>query len=229
MALTALIAAVFCALGLVAGYLVRHLWTNKKFGSIEDQLKKQLGDAETKAKEIIIEAKEKSAAILVEIKNDEQSRRKEIIALESKVSSREEALDKRSATLSSEEANLRTREEKLRAMDDDLRKREGDIKTHIEKVAGLSREEARETVVKEAKEERAKDLASTIQKMDKENRDEIEKKAGGHHHDRAPALCAFARRRDHDDAVPVDRRGYEGKDHWPRRQEYPRARAGDGR
>ncbi len=178
MALTALIAAVFCVLGLVAGYLVRHFWTNKKFGSLEEQLAKQVAEAETKAKEIVIEAKEKAASILVEIKDDEQARRKEIAALELKVATREETLDKRSATLSSEESNLRGREEKLRALDDDLRKREGEIKTHIEKVAGLSREEARETVVREAKEERSKDLASMLQKMDKENRDEIEKRSG---------------------------------------------------
>ena len=176
MALTALIAAVFCVLGIAAGYFARHYWTAKKFGDSESRIARQIADAETKAKEIILEAKEKSASLLDEVKNEDKVRRKDFEALETKVLSREEALDKRSTALTAEESSVRTREDKLRTLEDETRKRQEEARVAIEKVAGLSREEARETVVREVKDERSKDLAQIIQKMDRENHDEIEKK-----------------------------------------------------
>ena len=178
MVLTTLIAAAFAVVGFVAGYFVKHSWTNKKFGSLDEQIKKQISEAETKAKEIVIEAKDKAASLLVEIKNEERDRRKEVEALEAKVMSREEAIDKRAATLSVQEADIRSREDKNRAREDELKKREEDASKQIEKVAGLTREEARDAIVREAKEARSNDLASLIQKIDKENREEVEKRSG---------------------------------------------------
>ena len=178
MVLTTLIAAAFAVVGFAAGYFVRHFWTNKQFGSLEEQIKKQIAEAETKAKEIVIEAKDKAASLLVEIKNEERDRRKEVEALEGKVLSREEAVDKRAASLSMQEADIRSREDKNRSREDELKKREEDAQKQIEKVAGLTREEARDAIVREAKEERSQDLASLVQKIDKENREEVEKRSG---------------------------------------------------
>jgi ribonuclease Y len=176
MALTALIAAAFCVLGIAAGYFARRYWATKKFGESETRIVRQIAEAETKAKEIIIEAKEKAALLLVETKNEERGRRKDFEALEVKILNREEALDKRGAAISAEESNVRAREDKVRAFEDEVRKKQEEARVQIEKVAGLSREEARETVVREIKEERSKDLAQMIQKLDRENHDEMEKR-----------------------------------------------------
>jgi ribonuclease Y len=178
MALITLVAALFGVVGLAVGYLASRFWTNKKIGSLEERLSKQVSEAETKAKEILVEAKDKAASLLVDIQTKDRDRRKEIEALEAKVISREEMLDKKSAGLSTEESNLRTREDKNRTLEDSLKKKEEEAQKKIEVVAGLTRDEARDAIVREAKEERSQDLAQLIQKIDKENREEFEKRAG---------------------------------------------------
>jgi ribonuclease Y len=162
----AITAVVFLVVGGAAGYLVRRYSGANK-----------LAEAETKAKEIVLEAKEKAASLLVELKDEEKNRRKEIDALEARVLHREETLDKKLIDLSAEEAKLRAREESARMKEEIVAKKEGEIDTRLEKVGGLSVLEAKEEILRRAKEDRSNDLAQSIQKIDRENREEVEKRA----------------------------------------------------
>jgi ribonuclease Y len=174
---TAFIALAFLLIGVIVGYLVRQYWAAKQFGGVEEKIKKDLAEAETKAKEILIDAKEKAASLLIEIKNDEKVRRKEIETLEAHVLRKEEMLDKKSEDLSVMEANIKNEREKIKEKEGELLKREEEVGGKMEKMAGLSMQEARDEIVRRAKEDRTQDLAQSLQKMDRENRDEIEKKS----------------------------------------------------
>lgn len=169
--------AALCA-GFVAGYFIRRLWATKKLGSLEAQLKGKVSSAEAQAKEIIIEAKEKAASLLIDAKNEERERRKEIEALESRLLSREELFDKKEGALLEQGESMHAREEQVRAGEEELEKKNADIQSRIEKISGLSAADAREEVLRHVKENRANDLAQVIQKIEKENREEVEKKAG---------------------------------------------------
>lgn len=169
--------AALCA-GFAAGYFVRRSWATKKIGSLEAQLEKKVSSAETKAKEIIIEAKEKAASLLVDVKNEERDRRKEIDALEARVLNRDETLDKKESALSAQGESVRAREEKIRADEDELRKKNTEIQVKLEAASGLTVMEAREEILRQAREDRANDLAHVIQKIEKENREEVERRAG---------------------------------------------------
>ncbi|MGC9598969.1 MAG: ribonuclease Y [Minisyncoccia bacterium] len=165
-ALIPLVAAVF---GIAVGYFARRYWAAKRFGDVEERVKKDLAEAEAKAKEIVVEAKDKAASLLVDIKNDEKERRKEIEALESRLLKKEETFEKRSEELSAEEGELHVREEKLKTG-------ETEVQSQLEKIGKLSAEEAKEEIMRRVKEDRAQDLAQLVQKMDREGRDEVEKK-----------------------------------------------------
>ena len=162
----AISAVVFLVVGGAVGYLIRRYSGANK-----------LAEAETKAKEIVLEAKEKAASLLVELKNEEKDRRKEIDALEARVLHREETLDKKLTDLSAEEAKLRAREEGAKAKEEMVAKKEGEIESRLEKIGALSVAEAKEEIMRRAKEDRSKDLAQSIQKIDRENREEVEKRA----------------------------------------------------
>jgi ribonuclease Y len=172
-----LIGALALCVGALVGYLGRRFITGKKLDSFEAKIEKDIADAEARAKEIIVDAKDKAASLLVEIKNDEKDRRKELDALEGRVLRKEEMIEQKSATLSREEEKVRNHEESLKAKESEVLKKEGEIREQLEKVAGLSVKDACAQVVAQAKEVRSQDLAQTIQKMDKENKDEIEKRA----------------------------------------------------
>jgi ribonuclease Y len=174
---TALIAAVFLLIGAVAGYLGRRYWASKKLGGVEDKIKKDLVDAETRAKEIVVEAKEKAASLLVDSQTEEKKRRKDLEAVEARILHREETLDKKLTDLSTEETKLRAKDDSMKAREDVLAKREGEIESRIEKIGALSMADAKTEIIRRAKEDRSQDLAQLIQKIDRENRDEFEKKA----------------------------------------------------
>jgi ribonuclease Y len=176
-ATTALTAVICLLIGGIVGYLGRQFWADKKFGGVEEKIKKDLADAEARAKEIVIEAKEKASSLLVDLQKEEKDRRKEIDALEAHVLRKEEALDKKSADVSAEESKVRSREDGLKVKEEDLVKREGEVGARLEKIGGLSVGDARAEIVRQAKEDRSQDLAQMIQKIDRENRDQIEKKA----------------------------------------------------
>jgi ribonuclease Y len=175
---TALIAGIFLVVGAAVGYFAKRSWANKAQQELEEKVKKEVATAETKAKEIILDAKEKAATLLVELKNDDKDRRKEIEALEARVLHREETLDKKLTDLATDETRLRTREEQLREQATHVALKEGEVDKKLETVGGLSVEAAREEILRRAREERSQDLAQSIQKMDRENHDEIEKRAG---------------------------------------------------
>jgi ribonuclease Y len=175
----ALVGVVFLAIGIGAGYAGRRYFAGKKLGSVEEQSARRLADAETKSKEIVLDAKEKAAAFLADAKNEEKDRRKELDALETRLVSREETLDKRAEDFSREESAVRVREDVLRAKEEDIVKRESEAEHKIEEIAKLSLKEAQEQVLRRAKEDRAQDLAQTMQKIDRENHEEIEKKSIG--------------------------------------------------
>ncbi len=174
---TALATVAALLIGAGVGYLARRYWAANRLGDVEERVKKELAEAETKAKEIVIEAKDKAASILVDLKNEDKDRRKELEASEARLLRKEEALDKRSNDLTAEEGKLRTREEKVRTAEEGITAKESEAEARIAKIGGLSPEAAREEIMRRVKEDRAQDLAGLVQKIDRENREEVEKKA----------------------------------------------------
>ncbi len=172
-----LIALIAAALGVAAGFLFRRFLAASRLGDVEEKIKKDLADAETKAKEILIEAKDKAASLLVEFKNEEKDRRKELESAEGRLHHREETLDKRATELTTNENAIRAREEKVRGESESLAKKEGEVTERLEKIGGFSAKDAREEILKQAREDRSQDLAQLVQKIDRENHEEIEKKA----------------------------------------------------
>jgi ribonuclease Y len=175
--LTALIAVVFLLVGIAGGYLTRRYFAASRLGEAEEKIKKNIADAEIRAKEILAEAKDKAASLLVEFKNEEKDRRKEIDAIEARVLKREETLDAKLTSISTEEAKVRAREDALKVRDEEFGKKEGEFQARLEKISGLSAADAREEIMKRVREDRSQDLARLVEKIDRENRDEVEKKA----------------------------------------------------
>ena len=164
-------------IGFAAGYLTRRFWASKKLGSIEERVKKLREEAETKAKEVVLEAKDKAASLLVELKNEERERKREIDALESRLLRREENLEKKLNALSVEERDLKTKEESVKTREAELESMKSSIQSQLEAVAKLSSVEAKEELLRQIKDKYKEDLTHFLEKMEKENRDEVEKRA----------------------------------------------------
>ena len=96
--------------------------------------------------------------------------------METRLISREGVLDQRLASLDGKEKAIKSREDGAKAKETEIESKEKEIQSRLEKAAGLSADEAKEELLNQIKEKRSQDLARVIEKIDKENRDETEKK-----------------------------------------------------
>ncbi|MEK7547113.1 MAG: ribonuclease Y [Patescibacteria group bacterium] len=163
-------------LGLLIGYWGRQFLASKQAGSIEKKSKQALEEAESQVRKIILGAEEKAAAVLVEAKEEEKKRQSEIRDIEKRLLQREESLDKKIYSLGEEEGNLKKKEESLKERENEISELKNKVQGEFEKIGGITREEAKESLFREIKERSRGELAEALQKIDRERHEEIEKK-----------------------------------------------------
>ncbi len=176
-ALSSPITWVLLIVGIAAGYLVRQQLASKNNLTVEADVKAKLEAAQKEADKLIAEAKLKSVSIVEESQKIEREHKQKIDQIEERLLRREE-------TVSAQMTNLSTREAKL---NDDFKKIE-EVKSatnaalakaseHLEKITGIKPEEAKSMIIKEITDKYRGDIISSVQKVERERRDEVEKKA----------------------------------------------------
>ena len=176
-ATTLLAAASSVIIGVIAGYVIRQSIVSKQSRSIEQRMKDQLEESKGKGKEIVLEAQEQAARILEDIKREERERKSQLDKSEERIAKREETLDKELSDIREKEKALAVDVQKVveaKGLVEELKKK---INGELERVAGLSREQAKDALIADARVVYAQDLSEYVQKMMKERRDEIEHKA----------------------------------------------------
>ncbi|MEK7077039.1 MAG: Rnase Y domain-containing protein, partial [Patescibacteria group bacterium] len=163
--------------GAVIGYFVRRSIGLKAAGSVERKITRRLEEAEKRSKEIVLEAETKSAAVLSEAKKLERERQAQLTNLENRLVSREETLEKRASTFADEEARFKAKQESVARASEEVENLKKKAEERLQATSGLSREAAREELFRELKENARQDLAATLQKINQERRDELEKKS----------------------------------------------------
>ena len=138
-------------LGFATGFIIRKIFAEKKLGSAEEQARKILEDAiknaESAKKESIIAAKEEIFQLKKETDFDLKERRKEVSRLERRIAQKEESLDAKIEGLERKEAALAEKSAEADRIKAEIQKTlEGQI-AMLEKIAGLSREDAKAELV----------------------------------------------------------------------------------
>lgn len=166
-------------LGVLAGYFARRYLVAKQAASVEGKIKKSLVEAEGRSRDIVLEAESKAAGLLAEAKKLERERQLQLSSLENRLLNREETLEKKGIALHEEELKLRTKVETLNAEENKIAELRKKAENQLEKIGGLSREEAKNKLLQDIKETSRQDLAATLQKLYQERQEEIEKKSVG--------------------------------------------------
>ncbi len=167
--------------GVVVGFLIRKSIAEKKIGSAELQARNILEDAikgaESAKKEALISAKEEIFQLKRDADYEIKERRKEVSRSERTVQQKEEKLDAKLEGLEKKEAVL---QEKHRLADEKnaeiAKLYEAELK-HIEKIAGLTKEEAKAELVSKLDSEMQHETAVKISEYEERFKDECDKKA----------------------------------------------------
>jgi ribonuclease Y len=145
----------------------------------EAQARNQLAvkEAELKAKDIVVGAK-------ADAEREMRDRRREIAAIEQKLEAREETFEKRQEAFERREADLNRRDQSLRSREKSLTDKEELLQAHIdeartklEAVAGLTREEAKRSLMDEMIGQARTDAAKHIRIVEEEAREEADRRA----------------------------------------------------
>ena len=174
---TLLLGAASFAVGIAAGYFIRQARAFRDVSSAEQKVKHRLDSVDAEAKGILAEAKEKAAATTLEAQTEAREHKQKITALEERLIQREEGLDKKLAEIETEQKQIKAKEETLKTREEKTQNAEGEFVKKLESVAGLSRDAAREEIIRTITKSHEQEFAQVLQKFEKEQRDEVEKRA----------------------------------------------------
>ncbi|KAA8675007.1 ribonuclease Y [Clostridium sp. HV4-5-A1G] len=134
-------------------------------------------EAESKKKEAILEAKEEIHRLKNDVEKESRDRRNEVQRLERRLIQREELLDKKSDAFEKKEINLDKKQQevdKLQIKVDELYQKQRD---ELERLSGLSSEEARNILLEKVRKEIKHESAMMIKEMETKAKEEADKKA----------------------------------------------------
>ena len=178
---TVLIAVGTLVVGLVGGFIVRRQIAEKSIGSAEQQAKKILEDAiknaESSKKEAIISAKEEIFQLKKEADFDIKERRKEVSRLERRVTQKEETLDAKLEGIEKKEAVLQEKREEADRVKAQIDAALESQLAVLEKLAGLTREEAKAELVAKLDSEMQHETAMKIAEYEEKFKEEADVKA----------------------------------------------------
>ncbi len=168
-------------LGALIGFIIRRVIAENKLGSAEEQARKILEDAiknaENAKKESIISAKEEIFQLKKEADFDIKERRKEVSRLERRVTQKEETLDAKIEGLEKKEEILQNKTAEVERVKEDVKKTlEGQL-AMLEKIAGLTSEDAKAELVKRLDSEMQHETALKIAEYEEKFKDEADAKA----------------------------------------------------
>lgn len=163
--------------GIAAGYYLRYLHALSQKSSVELDIKEKVLEAEEKAIKIVEKAEAKADEIEKEAKAASTALQEKTQAKEERLEKKEEILDERQITLDSEKEALAAKIEEVKSIKARLDDRKGELDAELEKVAGLSKEEAFERVVARMEEERQEDILTRIQKVEMLGEEQYEERA----------------------------------------------------
>jgi ribonuclease Y len=171
-----LIAAMLIA-GTAAGYYLRKILAKRLAGSIEEKAEKILTEAKAKQRELLLQAKDRAIKVIDDAKHEEEERRRELIAAQKRLENRESLFDQKLLELQEKQQKLYDRAGQIEKVKAEIQKIKEDQMAKLERVANLTREEAKKLLLDTTEKNIQEELVNRINKLERESNETLEKKA----------------------------------------------------
>lgn len=176
-ALTSPLTWALLVVGIAAGYILQQKLAAKKGQSAAVNLEEKVTAAKKEAEAIVAEAKLKAVAIFEEGQKTERERKERLDKAEERLARREETLESQMNNVATRDSKLNEEFKKLETTKAEAALLYQKATAHLEKITGMKAEEAKAMIIKDIQERYKGDIVASIQKIEHERRDEIEKKA----------------------------------------------------
>ncbi len=153
----------------------------EKIGNAEDKARKIIDDAvktaEAKKRESLLEIKEESIKAKNDLDKEIKERRAEVQRSERRIQQKEENIDKKSEAIERKETSLAAKEENLRKQKEEVSKLNEQRVQELERISGLTSEQAKEFLLKTVEEDVKHETAKLIKELEIRAKEEADKKA----------------------------------------------------
>lgn len=168
-------------IGIFIGKFLRKKFAEAEIGSAEieaENIKLEAKKtAEATKKEVLVEAKEEALKTKNEVEKECRERKNEVQRLEKRLTQKEDALEKKSNSLEKKEELLSSKLEKIEAERKELESFKDKQIAELERISGLTSEQAKDYILDTVKEEVQHETAVMIKEMESEAKQEADKKA----------------------------------------------------
>ena len=167
--------------GAIFGFMYRKNSAEKEIGSAEDEAKRIINDAirtaESKKREALVEAKDEIHKSRSEFEKEYKERRSELQKSERRLLQKEENLDKKYETVEQKEEKLNAKiKEADKQLDEINQLKKGQLEM-LEKISGLTSEEAKNLIVKQAEQDAKHDVAVKYKEIERQLKEDADMKA----------------------------------------------------
>ena len=173
-AVTALIAVV---VGIAVGFLVRGVWASQTVKAAQDKAGRIVAEARAQQKDLILEAKDEKLRLQREAEEEARAKRSEFQGLERRLLNRDEQLDQRADLLEEKARKINDREREVEHQREELGRLNQERVVALEKVSGLSAEDAKGILLEAIREEAEHDAVKLARSIERRARDEAQDKA----------------------------------------------------
>jgi ribonuclease Y len=176
-----IIAIAGTSIGIFAGIYIRKVIAEGKINSAEDEAKRIIDEAnkqaETTKKEVLIEAKEEIHKMRNEVERESRERRIELQKLERRLVHKEEVIDRKSELLEKKEESLNKKIKDLEAKEALIEELYQKQVEELERLSGLTTDEARELLLSDIRKEISHEAALMIKEIENNAKEEAKKRA----------------------------------------------------
>ena len=176
------------AAGGVIGFLIRKKIIESRIDAIEKYSKKILAEAQKEAKalktEAALQAKDAVYQMKLDFEKETKERRHQFQIQEKRLFNKEESLDRKIDQLEKREGRISVRESSIDRIEKDLTNKQGEFeqvlaeqRRQLEKLAGISRDEAKQMLISSMEEEAKHDAAKLVRKIEAEAKEQSDRKA----------------------------------------------------
>ncbi len=163
--------------GCVLGYYTRQSLAKRRAGSLEEKLQKRVQQVKKETSELVKKSETEAAQIIEKAQRDVDQRRREFLKAEQVLLEREKLLDVKIDSLDKKELEFQGKVENLKTEKEKLEKTRIEAETKLEKIAGLTREDAKKELLSLVETDYQKDIVERIKNLQEKGADAFESKA----------------------------------------------------
>lgn len=163
------------------GVMYRKNVAEAQYGSAEQKARKIVDDAikegESTKREARLDLKDETFKIKNNLEKEMKERRNEVARLERRIQQKEEAIDRKLESLDKKEAQLVSKDDRLNKLRDESEQLKQQHLSELEKISGLTTEQAKEYLLKSVEEDVRHETAILIKELEVKAKEEATKNA----------------------------------------------------